>query len=176
MIPAPRNNPDFNSHEWQDWFFRLSTLIGSGGGMASTTAIVNGYATNNFSPEAYGSQYVAKRVFSGSMSAGVEKQVFSVSGKGTIFLLGIASGTTFGKTATIRIVIDGTTVFNFTSNGTGFNSGSSGVYLIGNGDSTNSHNSSFCPVYFNKLFEVYITSSITEANGFVIDHMYSTNA
>ena len=23
MLPSPRNNPDFNSHEWQDWFFQM---------------------------------------------------------------------------------------------------------------------------------------------------------
>ena len=74
MIPAPRNNPDFNSHEWQDWFFQLwKNLGGSSGGSMDLisrppTLIENYFSTNGWTPAVLDMTKVgAKQQKSGSL-------------------------------------------------------------------------------------------------------------
>ena len=111
MIPAPRNNPDFNSHEWQDWFFQVWKAIGGSGGgseMFSTTLINNQYSKANYTcGNTYYSTMGHLSSLSGSITSGVEENVLSVTGKGAYHYLAIRKTSGLTCTATVRLNIDG---------------------------------------------------------------------
>ena len=179
MIPAPRNNPDFNSHEWQDWFFQLWKNIGGGSsggssGMGSTTLVVNKFATVGWSPAGpYQAPYdIAKRTLSGSYTSGVEKNVLSISGKGIVSFLGITCTNGVNKTLNVRLNIDGVDAFNFTS-AAGTLAPGTGLWLAGSSSAATAY--SDAPLYFKTSLDVFITANATENNFIAVDQIYTLN-
>jgi hypothetical protein len=122
MIPAPRNNPDFNSHEWQDWFFQLwKNLGGSSGGSMDLisrppTLIENYFSTNGWTPAVLDMTKVgAKQQNSGSLLANTPKDILTLTGPGVLsFLAFQVNPATAGYTikTTLKLTIDGVVVFN----------------------------------------------------------------
>lgn len=179
MIPAPRNNPDFNSNEWQDWFFQLWKSVGggsSGGGtMPSTTKIENQWSVAGFTPASiYYSSVGQKSTLCGSLVSGVEKNIFSISGKGTAHYLAVHMTTGATRTLSIRVNIDGTDVFSFTSAANSWINGSDNyINLVGVGAQTSTGSVVVFPVYFNTSLDIYVTSSVTDNNAITTHSIYT---
>ena len=173
MIPAPRNNPDFNSHEWQDWFFQVWKAIGGSGGgseMFSTTLINNQYSKANYTcGNTYYSTMGQLSSLSGSITSGVEKNVLSVTGKGAYHYLAIRKTSGLTCTATVRLNIDGVDVFNFTSAANSWNVGLDPyINLAGIAPTSATMPVIIVPIYFNSSLDLYLTSNATEANSYTI--------
>ena len=179
MVPAPRNNPDFNSHEWQDWFFQVWKNLGSGstGGnaMPSTTKIENQRSVSGFTPASiYYNSAGQKNTLCGSLVSGVEKNIFSISGKGIVQYLAIHMITGATRTLTIRLNIDGVDVFLFTSGAGAWVNGSDNyINLVGVSAQTSTGNIIVFPIYFNTSLNVYVTSTVTDTNAITTHSIYT---
>lgn len=181
MIPAPRNNPDFNSHEWQDWFFQVWKTVGGGssGGnvMPSTTKIENKWSVAGFIPDSiYYQTGGQKSTLCGSLVSGVEKNIFSISGKGTVQYLAIHMTAGATRTLTIRLNIDGVDVFLFTSGAGAWVSGSGNyINLVGLSAQTSTSNIVVFPIYFNTSLDLYVTSTVTDTDAITTYSIYTLN-
>ena len=82
MIPSPRNNPDFNSHEWQDWFFRAWQQMQTYTNVTTPTAgfsvtAPSGYRVNNILLTPAGALATGTIVFPVSPQNGDSLQIVS---------------------------------------------------------------------------------------------------
>ena len=145
--------------------------------MLSTTKIVNAYSVASYTPP-YGN-YVTTglaSVLSGALTAGVEKNVMSATGKGSYPFLIIKKPTGVTSTVTVRLNIDGVDVFNYTSGVGGWSAGSNPyITLAGLERLSNTSPIVSIPIYYNTSFNLFITSNQTETDTFSIYYLRNEN-
>ena len=170
MIPAPRNNPDFNSHEWQDWFFQVWKAIGgSGGGSVADilsrppTAIINKYSSGGTGEQINVSTLGGKVVNTGTLSANVLTQLINLTGPGVVSQLVVynSSGTVVNNRT--QVIIDGTIVYDSVVTNSGYGSGSGyGVYVIGKcSNDTTGGGAVYNDICFNTSFVLKVSSNMS---------------
>lgn len=145
--------------------------------MLSTTKIVNAYSVASYTPS-YGN-YVTTglaSVLSGALTAGVEKNVMSITGKGSYPFLIIKKPSGVNSTVTVRLNIDGVDVFNYTSGVGGWIVGSNPyITLAGMERMSNTSPIVSIPIYYNTSFNLFITSNQTETDTFSIYYLRNEN-
>lgn len=168
MIPAPRNNPDFNSHEWQDWFFQVWKAIGgSGGGSVADilsrppTAIINKYSSGGTGEFIQVSNLGGKQVNTAAMSANVLTQLINLTGPGVVSQLAVWNNSGTGTNDRTQVIIDGTIVYDSVVS----NAGSIyGVYVIGKCSSdTTGGGAVYNDICFNTSFVLNVSSNTSGA-------------
>lgn len=164
MIPAPRNNPDFNSHEWQDWFFQVWKAIGgSGGGSVADilsrppTAIINKYSSGGTGEAINVSNLGGQRVNTPAMSANVLTQLINLTGPGVVSQLAVYLNSGTGTYDRTQVIIDGTIVYDSVVSNTSPNYG---VYVIGKcSNDTTGGGAVYNDICFNTSFVLNVSSN-----------------
>ena len=168
MIPAPRNNPDFNSHEWQDWFFQVWKAIGgSGGGSVADilsrppTAIINKYSSGGTGDFLHVSTLGGKQVNTAAMSANVLTQLINLTGPGVVSQLVVYNNSGTSTNDRTQVIIDGTIVYDSVVANAGSNYG---VYVIGKCSSNNAGGGAvYNDICFNTSFVLKVSSNTSGA-------------
>ena len=166
MIPAPRNNPDFNSHEWQDWFFQVWKAIGgSGGGSVADilsrppTAIINKYSSGGTGEQINVSTLGGKVVYTGALSANVLTPIINLTGPGVVSQLVVYNGSNTSTNNRTQVIIDGTIVYDSVVANTSF---SYGVYVIGKcSNDTTGGGAVYNDICFNTSFVLKVSSNMS---------------
>lgn len=168
MIPAPRNNPDFNSHEWQDWFFQVWKAIGgSGGGSVADilsrppTAIINKYSSGGTGEVINVSNLGGKQVNTAAMSANTLTQLINLTGPGVVSQLAVYNNSGTSTNDRTQVIIDGTIVYDSVVSNTG---SSYGVYVIGKcSNNTTGGGAVYNDICFNTSFVLNVSSNTAGA-------------
>ena len=168
MIPAPRNNPDFNSHEWQDWFFQVWKAIGgSGGGSVADilsrppTAIINKYSSGGTGEFIQVITLGGKQVNTAAMSANVLTQLINLTGPGVVSQLVVYNNSGTSTNDRTQVIIDGTIVYDsvVSNAGSGY-----GVYVIGKcSKDTTGGGAVYNDICFNTSFVLNVSSNTAGA-------------
>ena len=143
------------------------------GGVRPPKNIVNSCSTAGFTSFSVGTAALPKQILSGAVTAGTFKTVLSVTGQGSIDFLSFyqIDGTT--RSASCRLTIDGTVVFNssYAAISSSLNGGiavgavvqpASAVFAIPQS------------VSFNNSFLVELTSTLSETDKVAIGVIYKT--
>lgn len=113
-------------------------------------------------------------VSSGVLTAGTLATVLSVSGKGALTYLGIQSRDATSRTHRVRITIDGTVVFNATSEP---HATANGVaYVHGHYNDASKQKIEGTPLLYDSSLLVEYASSLTETNKTRLAYTYYTRA
>jgi hypothetical protein len=136
---------------------------------SSPSLIVN-YASDGGTHKANMPSKAGKSFLSGSLTAGVlTSNFFTISGAGAISYLAIKSSAS-SLTARLKLTIDGTAVFDATSDTLTFVN--HGFHAIGNNNASASDAPVYDKIYFNQSVVVDIASSVTGTNGLTLDIVY----
>lgn len=142
----------------------MSTLSQFSGG-AATRSIVNAFSSGGVSSagnlNAGTSGNASREVLSGALTANTLKDLLSVSGSGQVPYLSAYSKDATSRTIRMVVIVDGTTVFDATSNAiAGTNNGILAAGYVGSSNAgTPSH-----PIRFNSSLLVRVASSLTETD------------
>jgi hypothetical protein len=178
MIPAPRNNPDFNSHEWQDWFFQVWKELQNDGGSGMVPKELHNLNAQanwagNGAPSGTTPPYNSLNVNSGLMIWFTEKKILEFTGKGEVLHLALRTLGTTTKQLTIRINIDGVDVYNYQSAVIGASATYPAWATFIGGCWWNGVPESYQPTPFQSNFTVYATTTVTEIDGFSLYYNYN---
>jgi len=142
------------------------TIIGETAYTAVPTSIVNYCSDGGVFVDMIDTN--TKVFLSGVLTADTYKSILSIpSGRGVIFRAGVKTNDSTSRTVGLKIVLDGTTVFDAISSVTAqISSG-----LVGIGDVVNAGPQP--PVPFNTSLDIQIKSSLTETDKISLVIMYA---
>lgn len=128
------------------------------------TSIVNYYSAGGVQSSvsiASSDLSITKETLSGALTAGTLATVNNISGRGRVNIVTAYSKDATARTIRVQVIVDGTTVFDATSNS--ISTTGRGVVALGVIDNTGSA-SAFQPIRFNTSLVVKVASSLTETD------------
>ena len=139
-----------------------------GGGIQATKNLYNAFSTAGYTAlSGISTNALAKNSVSGSLTANTLVDLINESGSaGYLSQLSIYAYDTTFRTLRIVVIVDGTTIYDFTS--AAFNSSSSPAGAVLAGISSSTTNSVLPPIYYTNSIRVQYASSLTETGKFTI--------
>lgn len=141
----------------------MSTLSQFSGG-SPTTSIVNFYSSGGVNSEQQvGASAVngAREVLSGALTAATLATALAVTGAGEVPALSIFTKNSTSRTLRLRVTVDGTVVFDSTSNA--ITSSGYGMVAVGTAETAGMRPAP-SPIKFNASLLVEIASSLSETD------------
>jgi hypothetical protein len=142
----------------------LQGFPGAAGGAArqATKSIVTSHSLAAANASGLNQAPITRQVLSGALTANTLRTVLSVSGSGEVpYLAGYAINTT-SRTVRVRVLVDGSVVFDATSSAV--TTAGSGLLVTGIRADATAFGGTTVPIYFRNSFEVQLASSLTETD------------
>lgn len=145
----------------------------------ATTSIVNKFSVNGYGTIAIGS-VDAKTTLSGALTANTLATILNITGTaGQMPALAVATNDATSRTIRVKVTVDGTSVYDFTSAAT--TTSGNGVSIVGfntnlllSGGSTQMTASA--PIKFRSSLKIEIASSLSETDKLTAYYKYNTEA
>lgn len=141
-------------------------IFGGSTSLSATKNLYNACSTAGYTALlSMGTNSVARNSTSGALTANTLVDLINESGSaGYISQLSIQTADATSRTLRIVIIVDGTTIYDFTS--AAITDSNSGAVLAGSFSSTNPQ--SLPPIYYTNSIRVQYASSVTETGKFII--------
>lgn len=161
--------------------FNATDLLGNSDSSKATTSIVNGYSSAGVGSVAMNVGVESKAALTGSLTATVLATILNITGTaGQLSFLAIISADATSRTLRVKITVDGSSVWDFTSAAitTAYNGlpilGYYSAGIIGGGTAQmQAHNPT---VKFRSSLKIEVASSLTELDKSTVYYKYNTEA
>jgi len=157
--------------------FLRTAMFPTAGSQKATKSIVNKWSTAGYTAVtvANGATNGAIATLSGSMTAATLKTLLSVSGVGCrVRYLTFRSNDATARTVRVKITVDGTSVYDFTS--ASFSVSGNGVFLAGHVSVSSTTTIMLPDIISNSTMLIEYASSLTETDKITADYIYNTEA
>lgn len=146
-----------------------ASLIGA---IRPPKTIVNAYSAGGTSTATAAGKYASgiKTIASGALTAGAYSKILDIAGSGVISFLSAYAADATARTVGLKLVIDGATPFDATSNSV--SAAESGVVAVGATFPSAPLAVALQPMPFNTSMQVWVKSSLSETNKVSADCLY----
>ena len=159
--------------------FNATDLLSNSDSSRATSSIVNRFSVNGYTTIAIAS-IDAKTTLSGALTANTLATILNITGtSGQMSALAVAAGDATSRTIRVKVTVDGTSVYDFTSAAT--TTASNGVSIVGfNTNATVSGGATqmtaSTPIKFRSSLKIEIASSLSETDKLTTSYKYNTEA